>query len=174
MKSDVRKLSKTKYNLDKVELEIDYIVEMHGWYYNEKVYQISLQSPDENFHNGVSTPLKIIGHKETEYTQENLPPEWEISKFIKDNNLYRTRIMKLLPRSCYRLHWDKSKHVHLVVITDKKCKVVIDDIVHYIPADGHAYMVNTLKQHTAFNGTLDLERIHIIGCVGPNKENDGI
>ena len=156
---NIQKLS-YNYNLDKILLEIDHIVDTHGWNNN----QISLQSPSGNYHDGVGQ-VRSLTKKETEYTQQNLPSDWEISKFIKTHDLCRTRILKLLPKTCYSIHWDRSKRVHLAIITDHKCKLLIDDNACHIPDDGHPYMVDTTKYHTALNGTFDVERIHIVGCI---------
>ena len=160
MESDIYKFSGYAYNLDKVKLEVDYLTEKYDWKHN----RLSLQSPTGNFYDGV-TASTSMQYKETEYTQENLPPEWEISKFIRNHDLYRARIVKLNPKSCYGMHQDKPKHMHLAVITHPNCKLIVDDIMYHIPADGCPYMVDTTKHHTALNASIDLKRIHIIGCI---------
>ena len=150
-----------RYDIEKIKLEIDYLVHKHGWGEG----QLSLQSPTGSFKDGCGRVHQLPA-KETEYTQENLPPGWEISKFIKDNNLYRTRIMKLMPKSCYRWHKDPTKRLHLAIVTDSKCKLVVGDRILHIPADGRPCVVDTTQHHTAFNGSFDdIERIHIVGCM---------
>ena len=148
------------YNIDKLQQEVKNLAYEYGWCQN----QISLQSPDEDFHEGTG---RVAGLKfeESEYTSQNIPDDWEISRFISNHNLYRTRIMRLMPKACYSMHSDSSKRVHLPVKTYWKCKLIIDNNVYHLEANGSAYLVDTTKIHTAFNGTRDIERIHIVGCI---------
>lgn len=154
-------LNKTCYNIDKVRLEIDMLTDEHGWGNRN---QLSLQSPDGNFETGDGKIEYHPGMAETDFTSLNLDPDWEISKFISDNNLYRTRIMKLLPKQCYSYHWDRTPRVHLAVDTHEHCFISIDDKLVHVPSDGYAYWIDTRKYHTAMNCTLDFERVHIVGC----------
>ena len=148
------------YNIEQIKVEIDYLVNEHGWWENE---QISLQAPDKDFHEG-SGRLEGAKFKENEYSHLNIPDDWQLSKFIKDHKLYRTRIMKLNPKTCYTVHRDKTPRVHLAIDTDPRCLFLLEDTAFHIPADGSAYYIDTTKPHTALNGTLDFERIHIVGC----------
>jgi len=150
------------YNLDKIRLEIDQLVDTHGWYENS---QISLQSPDGNFMTGNGKIESNPGYTELDFVACNAPDNWEITRFITDNNLYRTRIMKLNPKVCYSYHRDRSSRVHLAVDTHENCFFVKDKTMFHIPADGKPYWIDTRIHHTALNATLDFERIHIVGCV---------
>ena len=155
------KLEKICYNIEKVRTELTELVEQHGW---GKSHQLSLQSPDGNFQTGVGKIEYHPGMKETDFIHLNIPEDWEIARFINDNNLYRTRIMKLHPKKCYSYHWDRTPRIHLAIDTHEHCFISVDGQLKHIPSDGHAYWVDTRKYHTAMNCTLDFERTHIVGC----------
>lgn len=159
---------KNFYDTEKVQLEIDYLVEKYGWWNGS---QISLQSPDGNFHEG-NGKIEWSKYSEKDLNKLNIPEDWEIARFIRDNNLYRTRIMKLWPRECYSVHKDRTPRVHLVTQTDPRCLFLLENKAFHIPADGRAYYIDTTKEHTALNGTLDVERIHIVGCTDEEPEFD--
>jgi hypothetical protein len=159
-------LLKGSYNIEKIKLEIEFLADKHGWWDNS---QISLQSPDGNFHEG-SGKIEWSKYSEKDFTQLNIPEDWEISRFVKEHKLYRTRIMKLNPKECYSVHKDRTPRVHLVIETDPKCLFLLENKAFHIPADGHAYYIDTTKEHTALNGTLDFERIHIVGCTDKEPE----
>ena len=151
-----------KYNLDKIKLEIDYIMETYKLNNGQLCFQSVTTYPD--FNEGCGK-LEDSPHRENEYIHLNIPETWEISKFITDNNLTRTRLMTLNPKECYSVHQDSTLRLHLAVVTDPSCKLVVDDRAFHIPADGYPRAVDTTKLHTAFNGTFDVERIHIVGCI---------
>ena len=155
------KLNKIYYNIKKIREELFQLIEEHGWGNRN---QLSLQSPDGNFQTGDGKIEYHPGMSETDFTHLNIPIDWEISKFIKNNNLYRTRIMKLRPKECYSYHWDRTPRVHLAIDTHEHCFISIDDKLKHIPSDGYAYWIDTRKNHTAMNCTLDFERTHIVGC----------
>jgi hypothetical protein len=157
---------KNSYNLDRVRLEIDHLVEEHGWWQDS---QISLQSPDGNFHEG-NGKIEWSKYSERDLNQLNVPDDWEIARFIRDNDLYRTRIMKLKPKQCYSIHKDRTPRIHLVTDTDPHCLFILNNKAFHVPADGYAYYIDTTQPHTALNGTLDFERIHIVGCTDKEPE----
>ena len=148
-----------EYNLQSILIEMNHVISKHGWNGN----QISLQSLNGNdWHEGNGT---VGNKKETDYTVLNTPEHWELTKFIKENNLYRTRIMKISPKTCYSYHADKSPRIHLAVITNPHCFLAVDKELFHIPANGNPYLVDTRKPHTALNCTFDCHRIHIVGCI---------
>ena len=77
--------------------------------------------------------------------------------------VYRTRIMVMQPRSCYSIHTDTSPRLHIALKTHNQCKFIFTtppEIVH-IPADGFVYWVDTSKEHTAINASLE-PRWHLL------------
>jgi hypothetical protein len=149
------------YDLQTIQLEINFVINNYGWWNDT---QISLQSPDGNWHSGVGESSNS-GFKETDFTKLNTSPHWELTRFIKENNLYRTRIMKLDPKKCYSYHQDWTPRVHLAVNTHPFCFLVVDKEIFHVPADGHPYLIDTTKPHTALNASVNTERIHIVGCI---------
>lgn len=148
---------KNNYDLEKVLSELRQIESQFGYVLN----QITLQSSGGELASGKTSNLK---HPENTYVDLVIPDNYEISRFIKDHNLYRTRIMKLSPLTCYSYHMDYCPRIHLALVTHEKCFFVEEDILVHVPADGNAYWLDTEKYHTAFNGTHNVERIHIVGC----------
>ena len=126
--------------------------------------QISLQTvegeTDYNYGTGKLTTLN--DHKE----QDFIVPLFDIpytNSIIKDLGMYRTRVMRMHSKTCYSYHKDPTMRIHIPLITNDKCFMVIDDEVHRHPADGNHYIIDTTKMHTAVNASWK-ERIHIIGC----------
>lgn len=157
----IQKINQINYDIEKINLEISKIVEQHDW---SGPGQISLQSPNGDFGFGIGKIEDTKGYNEENFNLINTPEDWEITKFIKNNNLYRTRIMKLKPKSTYTMHWDRSPRVHLATVTSENCFLVLENKLHHIPNDGFAYWVDTRVCHSAVNFTPDLERIHLVGC----------
>ena len=81
---------------------------------------------------------------------------------VKDYSFGRMRLMKLSGRQCMSLHVDLEKRIHIPIITNKNCLMIVDEEVIHMPADGNAYLVNTTKRHTALNSNLNFDRIHLM------------
>lgn len=155
-------LSDNTYNIEKIRLEIEYLIEQHGWHNGS---QLSLQSPNGDFHTGNGKIEWNPGYEEKDFNTLNTPDDWEISKFIIQEKIYRTRIMKLSPRECYSWHQDRTKRVHLAIDTHPHCFMIENEKMVHIPDDGKPYLIDTMNYHTAMNCTLDVDRIHIVGCI---------
>lgn len=80
----------------------------------------------------------------------------------KDFAFGRFRVMGMPHKKCMSIHTDKTKRVHIPVFTHKDCRMVIEDSVYHLEANGNAYLTDTTKPHTAFNGTHDFYRIHLL------------
>lgn len=78
--------------------------------------------------------------------------------------MYRSRLMKLAPKSCYTYHRDPTQRMHIPLLTNENNFFVIDDVVSRYPADGSHYLVDTRKKHTFVNASIEY-RLHIVGCV---------
>ncbi len=86
------------------------------------------------------------------------------NNILKELKMFRTRVMRMNPHTCYSYHVDMTKRMHIPLITDKRCFFVIDDEVMRLPADGMCTIVDTTKKHTFINAS-SIQRIHIVGCV---------
>lgn len=83
----------------------------------------------------------------------------------KNFNIGRLRLMKLNRKICLTWHKDNEKRIHLPIITDEKCKFVVEDNVFHLPANGNSFIIDTTKYHTVFNGSSELERVHLVGSL---------
>ena len=93
-------------------------------------------------------------------------------KYVYDeiSNIYklgRTRVLKKEPRSTLSWHKDPEPRLHIPIITNYGCRMVIDDRAYHMPADGSVYLTNTTKYHNFFNGGEEV-RIHIVATL-PNS-----
>ena len=87
-----------------------------------------------------------------------------LNAIIDDHGLYRTRVMRMKPKTCYTYHQDPTKRLHVPVVTNDKCFLVVDDKVVRCPEIGKPYVIDTTKLHTAVNASLET-RVHIVGCI---------
>ena len=67
------------------------------------------------------------------------------------------------PKSCLTLHHDLTKRIHIPLITNDQCFMMIEDNIYYLKP-GNVYLTNTTLKHTAVNASKS-SRIHIVGCV---------
>ena len=106
--------------------------------------------------------------------------ESSYSEFIPDyNNTYfkevydllsskyklgRMRILLKEPRSTLSWHRDPEPRLHVPIITNPGCQMVIDSVAKHLPADGSVWITNNTKYHNAFNGGEE-NRVHLVACV---------
>ncbi len=91
----------------------------------------------------------------------------ELSKRFK---LGRVRMLLKEPRSTLSWHRDPEPRLHIPIITNPGCIMVIDEIAKHMPADGSAWITNNVKYHNAFNGGEE-GRVHLVACVLDYKFN---
>jgi len=123
--------------------------------------QLSLQVDEDG--NGAEGKLADIKQKESDYHI----PAYDIpytNSIIESLGMFRTRVMKMAPKTCYTYHQDPTMRMHIPLITNKGCFFVIDDEVIRLPADGNNYLIDTTKKHTFVNASFE-ERVHLVGCV---------
>ena len=106
---------------------------------------------------------------ESKYTQ--LVPEFEKTYFkevfetLKERfKLGRVRLLLKEPRSTLSWHRDPEPRLHIPIITNPGCLMVIDNAAKHMPADGSVWITNNTKYHNAFNGGEE-NRIHLVACV---------
>ena len=113
---------------------------------------------------------------ESKYTQ--LVPEFENTYFkevyetlSKRFKLGRVRLLLKEPRSTLSWHKDPECRLHVPIITNKGCSMVIENVAKHLPADGKVWITNNTKYHNFFNGG-EQARIHLVACVleSPFKE----
>ena len=91
-------------------------------------------------------------------------------KLSKKFKLGRVRILLKQPRSTLSWHRDPEPRLHIPIITNPGCIMVIDKVAQHMPADGSVWITNNTKYHNAFNGGEE-DRIHLVACVLDYKFN---
>ena len=106
---------------------------------------------------------------ESKYTE--IVPEFkntyfeEVYSLLKKKfKLGRVRILLKQPRSSLSWHRDPEPRLHIPIITNPGCKMVIEDVAKHMPADGSVTITNNTKYHNFFNGG-EQDRIHLVACV---------
>ena len=109
---------------------------------------------------------------ESKYTE--IVPEFKNTYFEETYNLLkskfklgRVRILLKEPRSTLSWHRDPEPRLHIPIITNPGCKMVIEDVAKHMPADGSVTITNNTKYHNFFNGG-EQDRIHLVACVLEN------
>ena len=82
--------------------------------------------------------------------------------------LGRFRILLKEPRSTLSWHRDPEPRLHIPIITNPGCLMVIENIAKHLPADGSAWITNNIKYHNAFNGGEE-NRVHLVACLTDYK-----
>jgi len=88
----------------------------------------------------------------------------------KKFKLGRVRILLKEPRSTLSWHRDPEPRLHIPIITNPGCIMVIENIAKHLPADGYAYITNNVKYHNFFNGGEE-NRVHLVACLLDYKFN---
>ena len=106
---------------------------------------------------------------ESKFTQ--LVPEFQNTYFkevyetlSKKYKLGRVRLLLKEPRSTLSWHKDPECRLHVPIITNKGCSMVIENVAKHLPADGKVWITNNTKYHNFFNGG-EQARIHLVACV---------
>jgi len=84
--------------------------------------------------------------------------------------LGRVRILLKEPRSTLSWHRDPEPRLHIPIITNPGCLMVIENTAKHLPADGSVYITNNVKYHNAFNGGEE-NRVHLVACLTDFKFN---
>ena len=109
---------------------------------------------------------------ESKYTE--LVPEFQntyfnevYSQLKKKFKLGRVRLLLKEPRSTLSWHKDPEPRLHIPIITNLGCSMVIENVAKHLPADGKVTITNNTKYHNFFNGG-EQPRIHLVACVLEN------
>jgi len=100
--------------------------------------------------------------KEFTYPLYNLPYTNSIIEML---GMYRTRVMCMKPKTCYTMHQDYTKRLHIPIESDwERCFMLVGDGIIKMKPDGNYYEVDTTKLHTAVNASKSL-RTHLVGLI---------
>ena len=112
---------------------------------------------------------------ESKYTE--IVPEFkdtyfnEVYEILKKKfKLGRVRILLKEPRSTLSWHKDPEPRLHIPIITNLGCSMVIENVAKHLPADGSVTITNNTKYHNFFNGG-EQPRIHLVACILENPFN---
>ena len=112
---------------------------------------------------------------ESKYTQ--LVSDFQNTYFVevyetlrKKFKLGRVRILLKEPRSTLSWHRDPEPRLHIPIITNPGCMMVIENVAKHLPADGSVTITNNTKYHNFFNGG-EQDRIHLVACLLENPFN---
>ena len=112
---------------------------------------------------------------ETKYTE--LVSEFKNTYFEDVYNILkskfklgRVRLLLKEPRSTLSWHKDPEPRLHVPIITNPGCKMVIEDVAKHMPANGKVWITNNTRYHNFFNGGEE-NRIHIVACLLENRFN---
>ncbi|MDB9752236.1 aspartyl/asparaginyl beta-hydroxylase domain-containing protein [Pelagibacteraceae bacterium] len=113
--------------------------------------------------------MRDISIDESKYTE--LVPDFHKTYFEevydtlrKKFKLGRVRILLKEPRSTLSWHRDPEPRLHIPIITNLGCRMVIENTAKHMPADGTVTITNNTKYHNFFNGG-EQKRIHLVACV---------
>ena len=107
--------------------------------------------------------------KECEYTEicsffRNSYVEEVYNKIKSKWRIGRFRFLMKPPRSCLSWHRDPEKRLHIPIITNPGCRMVIENESFHMPADGSVYITDNTKYHNFFNGG-EINRTHLVATL---------
>ena len=114
----------------------------------------------------VSRDVKIDESKYSEFIKdfEHTYFKEVFDELKKHYKLGRVRLLLKEPRSTLSWHRDPEPRLHIPIITNPGCLMVIDNSAQHMPADGGVWVTNNVKYHNAFNGGEE-NRVHLVACV---------
>ena len=120
----------------------------------------------------VSRDVKINESEYTEFVKEFEHTYFKevFDELKKHYKLGRVRLLLKEPRSTLSWHRDPEPRLHIPIVTNPGCLMVIDKTAQHMPADGNVWVTNNTKYHNAFNGGEE-NRVHLVACVLDYKFN---
>jgi len=120
----------------------------------------------------VSRDIEIDEFKYTELVSEFQNTYFkEVYNVISNKfKIGRVRILLKEPRSTLSWHRDPEPRLHIPIITNPGCSMVIENTAKHLPADGSVWITNNTKYHNFFNGG-EQPIIHLVACLLENRFN---
>lgn len=153
-------------DFEALKQEVMEIYTAHKNLENQVILQTNVEGV-EDWHTGVGQVEHLEDKMENDYIY--LQPSLKgtlLEKYILKYGGFRTRIMGMSPKSSYSIHSDYTSRIHIPIITNNHCWMVwphLQKCVHM--RERVVYWTDTRKKHTAINGSLTDERIHVVMCV---------
>jgi hypothetical protein len=181
---DIYDLSFIKFNIEKVRTAYDNLLTQID-HTQELVKAISLNKvPNDNKpdqrgifwiqdknHNEVQREKYVNEKAYNELIPEiqNTHFEYMYKELSRYFELGRMRLLLLEPRNSLSFHKDPQPRLHIPIITNPGCLLIIENFATHLVADGSVYYTNTKKYHTALNGG-EANRIHFVATILNTKE----
>lgn len=146
-------------DIDRILVELEHVLPE----YDTQISLQGIEGQSDPFY-GTGRITDIENHTETDFVYPIFDQLIYTNQILEQLNVYRARVMRMKPKTCYSYHQDYTRRLHIPLITNDKCFFVIDDEVVRYPADGNYYVADTRKFHTFVNASFE-ERIHIVGCI---------
>ena len=157
----IEKINK-QYDANKIFAELSMLEKNNAWAKITNLsYSFAVSSRDGTTKDGAEgfagdeTQFKILEIYKDTYTLE----------VIKDLNIVcgRIRFLKMLPGHIMKIHFDPSIRYHIPITTNEYCGFLDEDLNTYTMHEpGALYKLDATEVHTAFNCSLDKERIHLV------------
>jgi hypothetical protein len=88
----------------------------------------------------------------------------DLIKRLRDSyGVFRGRFMLMKYKTCLSMHVDHTPRLHIPLITNPDCFMVVDDVVCKLESE-KVYLVDTRLKHTAVNSSTK-DRLHMVFCV---------
>ena len=112
---------------------------------------------------------RLISINESEYSEVCEPFKntyiEEVHNLVKSEwKIGRMRFLMKPPRSCLSWHRDPERRLHIPIITNPGCRMVIEEESYHMPADGTIYITDNTKYHNFFNGG-EIDRLHLVSTL---------
>jgi len=76
----------------------------------------------------------------------------------------RMRLLRKPPHNCNSWHRDPEPRIHVPIVTNPGCLMIVNHHVTHLVADGSAYFTDTRGYHMGVNGGLS-DRVHLVAAV---------
>jgi hypothetical protein len=153
-------------NFEQLYNEVFMLINKIGFVKNQIMCQ-SMNESTEDFETGIGS-IDDLEHKNEElykFIQPMLKGSY-LEQIISKHNAFRTRILKLTPRSCYSIHRDPTPRIHIPIVTNEQSWMIWPKNSYCINLKkGFVYSTDTRSFHTFLNGDKKLERIHIVMAI---------
>lgn len=135
------------------------------WFdYAEKGKQCALQYNPEDPDMTQSGVGRLTVPDERVYNTLNpLFKDTLLEGLIKNYQLFRARLMWVGPKTCYSMHRDKTRRIHIPIFTNPECYFVFANHPPVHIDAGYAWGVDTREWHTFMNCS-NQPRLHLVGC----------
>jgi hypothetical protein len=120
--------------------------------------------------------IEEAGYNEWDFNIALFPEMIYTNNLLKELKMYRSRLMLLKPKSCLSWHHDPSMRIHIPLCGDSDSFHLMENIegkkevYHIYP--GEVHLMNTEVYHSGINLSRKVDRIHIVGCVNVDDENN--